>query len=149
MGRHSIDEQAWSAAPPAAVWRLLADVATWSDWGPWEEASLRSEGVPPPSGVGAVRVLRRGRVRSVEEVTAFDPPFALRYELREGGLPVKGYAAEVTLVGEGDGTRIHWRSSFDGKWPLVGYALRPALAKFTRDVARRLADAAARATMEP
>ena len=140
MGRHDVDEQAWSAAPPAAVWALLSDVRTWTDWGPWEEAYAQSE---------RVRVLRRGRVRSVEEVTAFDPPFAMRYRLVSGGLPVTGYEAEVTLVGEGDGTRIRWRSSFDGRWPLVGHLVRWGLARFTRDAARRLADAAARGTMSP
>jgi hypothetical protein len=141
-GRYEVDESAVSSAPPAAVWALLADVTTWSEWGPWDEAAREREGDPPPDGVGARRRVRRGRVVSIEEVTAFEPPFRLGYRLVERGLPVKGYEAEVTLVGEGDGTRIRWRSSFDGRYPLVGAVLRPALARFTRDVAGRVARAA-------
>jgi hypothetical protein len=146
MGRYVIDEEAVSAAPPAAVWALLADATTWSEWGPWDEAGRDRDGAPTPDGVGAVRRFRRGRTTSIEEVTELDAPFKLGYRLLSG-LPVRDYRAEVTLVGEGDGTRIRWRSEFDGRYPLVGALLRPALARFIRDVAGRLATAASRATM--
>ena len=146
MGRYRIDEEIVADAPPAAVWALLADVMTWSTWGPWESTGRNRDGSPTADGVGAVRVLKRGRVTSIEEVSAFEPPFKFGYRLLSG-MPVRDYEAEVTLVGEGDGTRIRWRSEFDGRWPLVGLVLRPALARFLRDVLRRLAAAAARETI--
>jgi hypothetical protein len=142
LGRHHIDAEALSQARPEVVWRLLADVSTWSSWGPWQEATLAREGKPDPDGVGAVRRLRRGPVVTTEEVVGFDPPRRLAYDLRSG-LPLRDYHAEVTLSpADGTGTRIRWQSTFDGAQPGVGAVLRPLLARFVADVARRLAVAA-------
>jgi uncharacterized protein YndB with AHSA1/START domain len=142
MVRQYIDVHADSTATPGRVWELLADVATWAEWGPWQATQLDQPGKPLPHGLGAIRRLRRGRIVTVEEVVGFEPPRRLAYRLLSG-LPLRDYQAEITLTPEpGGGTMIRWRSQFSGAVPLVGALMRPGLSRFIRDVAHRLARAA-------
>jgi hypothetical protein len=148
-GRHRVVATATSTAPIHAVWRRLADASTWSTWGQWDGTSLDREGVPPPDGVGAIRRFVSQRQTTVEEVVAFEPPAEgharLAYELLSG-LPLRDYHSEVTLETVGGGTRIHWVSTFDGAYPVVGSIVRRALQRFIPETARRLAAAAAAPT---
>lgn len=141
MGRHHIEVRAISEASPEMVWRLLADVSTWSVWGPWDETWRARDGAPDPEGVGAIRHLRRGSRVSVEEVVGFEPRRRLAYLLREG-LPLNDYAAEVTLLALDDATMIRWQATFDAANPLVGPFLSPGLSRFLSMVSKRLARAA-------
>lgn len=139
-----VDAHAHSAAGREAVWALVADARGWSRWGDWESAVLEREGDPPPGGLGAVKALKRGRVVSREEVTAFDPPSRFGYRLLSG-LPLRDYEAEITLAdAPGGGTDITWRSQFAPRVPLTGALFRRALQKFTADAAGRLAREAER-----
>lgn len=129
-------------APPAAVWALLADVTTWPDWAPFDEARYLAAGAPDPHGVGAVRLLRAGRLHGRETVERFEPLKRLSYSY-VGSLPVKDYRADVTLSPDGAGTLITWRAHFRMKLPLTGWLLRPLVRKVLKDVASALAGAAA------
>lgn len=141
-GRQVVEVSADSTASPEAVWRLLADVTTWADWAGFHEAAYEREGDPPPHGVGAVRRLRVGRLRSRETVLAFEPPTHLAYDY-EGSLPVRDYRADVTLSErDGGGTRITWHSEFTGQYPLAGPLVRLFLTQALRRIATRLARAA-------
>ena len=148
-GRCRVQTSVVSAAPPEAVWAVLADASSWSTWGQWEETTLDREGVPAPDGVGAIRRFRQGRRTTVEEVVAFEPPASrsgtepgfFAYELRSG-LPLRDYHSEVTLEPVGGGTRIHWVSTFDGAYPGVGKFFEIVLGRFIPGTARRLAAAA-------
>ncbi len=141
MARQVVEVRADSTAPPEAVWRLLADVTTWTGWAGFDEAAYEREGTPPPHGVGAVRRFRSGRLRSKETVLVFDPPRQLSYDYA-GSLPMKGYRADVTLSEHGGGTRITWHSEFSGRLPLSGPLLRAVVGRVLQDVASRLARAA-------
>jgi len=125
------------------VWALLADATTWSDWGDWSSAELLREGTPPPGGVHAVKRMKRFPTVTVEEVTVFEPPHRLGYELRSG-LPLRDYRGEVTLTPADGGTQIRWRNEFDSKIPGTGALFRRGLSKFIADTAKRLAAAAER-----
>lgn len=139
-----VQAHAHSAADREAVWRVVADAEGWSRWGDWQRAELRREGEPPPGGLGAVKALERGRVTSVEEVTAFEPPARFGYRLLSG-LPLRDYEAQITLAGApGGGTDITWRSQFEPKIPLTGGLFRRGLQRFMQDAAERLAREAER-----
>lgn len=150
MGRYSYEVTARSAAPPEAVFALLADGAGWSRWaGPLVRYSAWEAGGPePPGGVGSVRILGTRALHSREEIVEHRAPELLAYEVRSGW-PVKGYHAEVHLEpegagGQGGGTRIVWSGTFDSLVPGTGAVVlaltRPMIAGF----ARRLAAAAGR-----
>jgi hypothetical protein len=133
--------EARSTAPPEAVWRLLADVTTWPTWAGFAEATYEREGDPPPHGVGAVRRLRIGRLRSRETVLAFEPPHRFAYDY-VGTLPYRTYRGDVELSPDGAGTCIAWRCAFTPKTAVLGPPLRLLMRRVLRDVSTRLARAA-------
>jgi uncharacterized protein YndB with AHSA1/START domain len=135
----TIDVQVLAPASPAAVWRLLSDVSTWTSWGPWQAAELTSRGSDGLEGVGAVRTLRYRGMTSVEQVVEVQPEKRLGYTLRRG-LPLRNYRADVRLVPVGRDTAIRWTSQFDGPF---AWFFAPGLARFIRRVAGDLARAAA------
>ncbi len=143
MSRKVVDQSAHSSASPETIWPLVADTTTWSDWGAWSSAELLREGEPPPGGVHSVKRLKaRPATTTVEEVTVFEPPHRLGYELRSG-LPLRAYQAEVTLTpAGGGGTDIRWRSEFEPKIPGTGGLYRAILSRFMADAVNRLAAAA-------
>lgn len=132
----TIDASATSSAPPAAVWRLLADASTWPRWGGWSDVHVEGGG---HQREGAVRVLVRRPFRVRERITGWEPERRMSYELLDG-LRVRGYRATATLepTAEG-GTVIRWRSEYERADPVTALILRTAV----RDTARKLAKAAA------
>jgi hypothetical protein len=148
VARQTIDVRTRSPAGRDAVWRVLADGARWSEWGPWRESTLEREGEPPPDGVGAVRRLLAERrflgrpVLNREEVTVFDVPAEFGYTMLSG-LPLRDYQARVRLSDDGEGTAIHWHVEFDPKLPGTGALFRRGLEDVIADVAERAARAAA------
>ncbi len=145
MGRHTVDVVVDSAAGPETVWRLLADVTTWPAWTRFDEAAYEQPGTPAPHGLGAVRRLRAGRLRSRETVLRFEPPSAFSYDYVDS-LPVRGYRADVTLSARPGGTRIEWHADFEPTVPLTVPLMRLLLGKVLGEVAGGLARAAERAT---
>jgi hypothetical protein len=135
-----VEHTAHSSAPRELVWRELAALGRWHEWGPWVAVDL--EGEP---GVGAVRTLRSDRKRIFarapytlrERVTLWEPGERLGYELLSG-LPVKNYNSMVTLTDSGGGTDIHWASTFDAP-PLMRRVMRDALLRTVYSVSERLA----------
>lgn len=144
MAHTTIEIEHATSAAPEAVWALLADVTTWTDWGEWDAARLQREDATGGPGVGAVRELRLDRTRSVEQVTVFEPPRRLAYALVGGNIPVRDYRGEVTLEpAPGGGTTIRWRSTFKAKVPGTAGMVARKLRPFLQDTARRVGDAAA------
>jgi uncharacterized protein YndB with AHSA1/START domain len=125
-------------APRAEVWKRLADLQNWHSWGPWTKTEIDGE----------VRTMVSERKRMSgkpyvmkERVTALVPQERLEYDLLSG-LPVRNYHGTVTLTDtNGGGTDIHWSSTFDPPWPLLGGLWRGAMLKVVRDVAEALARA--------
>ncbi|HEX4489658.1 MAG TPA: SRPBCC family protein [Acidimicrobiia bacterium] len=136
-----IDATLTTTADPAAVWKLLGDIGTWTTWGRWTLAELEREGKLDPAGVGAIRRFRYLGRETREEVVGFDAPTRFAYELMSG-LPLRNYHAEVTVVPDGAGARLDWHSVFDAT-PRARL-VQPYLAWFVRDTAKRLLRAAER-----
>jgi uncharacterized protein YndB with AHSA1/START domain len=145
VSHHEFDVERRTTAPPEAVWRWLADAASWKDWTALTDTYLEREGRPVSDGVGAIRHFGRAGGSSREEVVVFDPPRHLAYVLLRG-LPIANYRADVYLEPVGTGTRIHWHGTFDTAYPGTGTAMKGFLRLFLRDTARRLAARAERGT---
>jgi hypothetical protein len=144
MGRYVINASARSNAPTQAIWDVVADVATWQNWGPYSKTYLESEGTPTPDGVGAIRAYAVGPVTSREQVTIYEPPHRLGYHILSG-FPVKDYNALVTLEPvEGGRTDVHWRAEFDGKPRGTGWFMRIAMVPYLSYLARKTGKVASR-----
>lgn len=126
------------AAPPDAVFALLADPEGWPAWSGHDRGEVVSAGPGDPSGLGSVRAFTVGRYRSVEEVVAFERPGHFAYVLRSG-LPVRGYRADVRLeAAPGGATSITWHSEFRPLVPGTGPFLRRRLQGFIEGAIRGL-----------
>jgi hypothetical protein len=148
MGEQVIEGRARSAAPPEAVYALLADVTTWSRWGIWTVAEVERPDPSGGGGVGAVRLLRSrsfGRtIDSRERVVELEPGQAYGYALLSG-LPLRGYRSRVELTPDGAGTAIRWSSRFERATPGLTWLYRRVLSRVIGDAATRLAQYAERA----
>lgn len=140
MSVQAIDFTRSTAAAPDAVWRLLADSATWPRWTPIEHYTpVQPAGA---DGTGEVRVFKTGRVTVREQIVESRPLERLSYVLLDG-LAVRDYRANIDLTASQDGgTRIRWHTAFRAKAPGTGWLYRRALHRATERFIDGLADAA-------
>ena len=145
MARQRIEHRATTTADPATVYALLRDGATWPDWSPIDSVELEHEGAGEREGVGAVRLLRSGRVTGRDTIVELVENRRFSYT-NASSLPVKNYRGDVDLEPlAGGGTAITWVSEFDPKFPGTGALVRRGLEGFIAKVADGLA---ARATAD-
>jgi uncharacterized protein YndB with AHSA1/START domain len=81
----SISRSRTIAAPPPAVWDLLADFGALSSWAANVDHSCLLEHGAEGAGVGTSRRVQVGRDALVERITEFTAPTALAYNIE--GLP--------------------------------------------------------------
>jgi uncharacterized protein YndB with AHSA1/START domain len=142
MRHHTIDVDATSSAPPEVVFHLLTDGTTWPTWSSIDSFELERGGDPPPEGVGAIRVFRRGRTTGRDEIREVAPHRRFVYASLSG-VPVRDYVGEIDLDARDGGTHIHWHASYRPKLPGTGWMLDRALRQFLQDCADGLAAYAA------
>jgi hypothetical protein len=143
MGRQRIEHTATTTADPPAVYALLREGATWPSWSPIESVELEREGDGEPEGVGAVRVLRNGKVTGRDTIVELVPDRRFAYT-HSSSIPVKDYRGQVDLEPNGNGTSIRWVSTFAPKVPGTGPLLRRGLEKFIAEMTNGLAQGAAK-----
>ena len=140
--RREIDVTSTTPAGAETVFALLADGSTWPNWAPVDSFELERAGDPPPEGVGAIRVFKRGRVTGRDEIVELVPGRRLGY-VSISGLAIKDYRATVDLdeIGDStsDGTAVHWRASFFPKIPGTGPILQRGIGRFLQQCADGLA----------
>jgi hypothetical protein len=133
MKFQTVQVVALTADPPAVVFELIADPATWPTWSHFDSGELERPGDTTPFGLGAIRRMRAGRTTGREQVVRYDEPTHYSYALLEG-LPVRDYRGDVTLEPVDGGTRITWRSTFRPKLPLTGWVWRRGFEKFLHQI---------------
>lgn len=141
-GRREVRAEAWIAAPPADVWRLLADHEGMPRWLPVREVVRRRPGAPDPDGLGAVRTVKSGGLAFDEEIVEWKPAERLGYRLT-GGAPLRDHRGVVRLAAEDGGTCVVWSVGFrpwiPGTGWLVERQVRSLLEGGLRGLARALA----------
>lgn len=135
-----IDIRTTAAASVEQVWRLLDDSSTWPSWTPIDSFVLIRPG--DGDGPGEIREFVTGRYTVREEIVERRRGSRLSYVLLSG-LPLRDYRADIDLTPRGDGTHIHWHTSFESKVPGMGGLYRRGLAKVTRRFVDGLAEHAA------
>jgi uncharacterized protein YndB with AHSA1/START domain len=135
--RINIDVGAHTRATPDVVFALLVDGGTWPDWSPIEDFELE-QASDPRTGVGEVRIFRKGRMIGRDQVVELVPKRRLAY-VSLSGPPVRDYRAEIELQAVERGTAIRWRASFFPRFPLTGRLLERGLRSFLDECVRGLA----------
>ena len=126
-------------AAPERVFALLTDhVAFGRALG--EDIRLEREGVPPPNGLGAVRVIRARGLTIREEVVGWEAARAMDYRVVSGA-PFQDHLGEIRFVPDGAGTRVDYRIRFEWPWYLGGGVVGGLLA---RTLERQIAGGIAR-----
>src|SRR3954451_22226816 len=138
MGRQRIEHTATTIADPATVYALLREGATWPSWSPIDSVELEREGDAEPEGVGAVRILRSGKVTGRDTIAELVPDRRFAYT-HASSLPVKDYRGEIDLQPTASGTSIRWVSTFEPKIPGTGKILKRGLGRFIADMTNGLA----------
>lgn len=108
-------------APAAKVFERYSDFPSWTRWARLGEVSLQRPG--DGCGVGAVRVIRNGPSRVVEEVTASEPPSSLTYRLISG-FPLRNHVGRVAFTPQESTTTVRWQCEFDPPLPGLGPLLK-------------------------
>jgi len=129
MGRQRIEHTAVATADPATVYALLRDGASWPAWAPIDSLELERPGDEEPEGLGAVRLLRGGRVTGHDTIVELVPDRRFSYT-HVSNLPVRDYRGDIDLEPVAGGTRIRWVSQFEPKYPGTGALLRRGLDGF-------------------
>ncbi|MBN1529407.1 MAG: SRPBCC family protein [Thermoleophilaceae bacterium] len=128
--RRSIRVERRLAAPPGAVFEIVADHGRYDRFDGIRRSELAREGDADRNGLGAVRWVWLGPLRFEEEVTAFEPPRRLDYLIRSvRTLPFRHEGGSILLEPEGGGTRAVWTSSFEIPVPLLGRAMDAIFAR--------------------
>jgi len=139
MKRQRIEHTAVTSADPATVYALLREGATWPEWGPIDSVELETPAPGDPEGVGAVRVLRSGRVTGRDTIAELVPDRRFSYT-HASNLPVRNYRGDIDLTPVDGGTEIRWVSAFDPKYPGTGWLVRRALDGFIGKLTTGLAE---------
>lgn len=141
-GRREVRVTARIEAPPAAVWRLLADHEGMPRWLPVREVVRRRAGAPDPDGLGAVRTVKSGGLVFDEEIVDWKPGERLEYRVTAGA-PLREHRGVVRLAAEGAATRLVWTVGFrplvPGTGRLVERQVRALLEAGVQGLARVLA----------
>ncbi len=94
------------AAPPQAIWDVLADFGSVSSWADNVDHSCVLRHGPDGRTLGTTRRVQVGSNTLVEHITEFDPPATLAYDIT--GLParLRKVANRWTLRPSGDATQV-------------------------------------------
>ena len=126
------------AAPPEAIFDLLADHANYDRFRPIQASRLLREGNPPPNGLGAVREIKVRPLTFEEEITAYERPTRLDYLIVKLNVPFEHHGGSIRLGPAGEATHVDWRSSYSVPTPVVGgpeeLVWKPLLARGFRRV---------------
>ena len=132
------------AAPPSAVWAVLADFESIAEWAPIvDHSSMMTD---ETGGVGAARRVQAGRVAVVERVVAWEPELLLAYSL-EGLPPIVGRVTNTWLMrpvdSEGDTTRVTLITEIDPAPGLLGKVVALAASRRLAQASRAMLTAIA------
>jgi Polyketide cyclase / dehydrase and lipid transport len=108
----------------AEVFALISDHEKFLSGVAETTATIVKAGASERNGLGCIREVRVGeRIRYVEEITLWQPPYAFEYLISEASMLIRHHGSRLDLVAHEDSTEITWTSRFDIPVPVIGWAL--------------------------
>lgn len=127
-------------AAAEVVWEVVSDHGGMVRWLPFKMSLLEVHGQGHPHGVGAIRSLTSVRGTIVERITAFDGvQHRLGYELIEG-LPLRRYAAQVSVTPLGTGCILNTEMTVRSRIPGIAALFGLLMTRLTTIGAARFAE---------
>lgn len=107
-------------APIEKVFDMISDHANYKDFPGVKDSELVKKGKPHKNGVGAVREIDTGAVWFQEQITAYERPTRLDYQIVKSRPPIEHKGGSVKLEATADGTAVNWTTTLRIKIPLIG-----------------------------
>jgi uncharacterized protein YndB with AHSA1/START domain len=112
MNKLRVEAHGSAAASPEVVWPLVANAASYAEWGVWNGSGDRDLAGKASGDAGTTRWMRYHNTTTVEQVLEVVPGRRMLYTV-VSGIPVHNHRAEVTLTPTGAGTDIRWTAEWD------------------------------------
>ena len=132
-GIHTLTVKRLINAPASAIFSVLADHAGYAQFPGIDRVEILRAGRDDRNDIGLQRRITVGRLKFLEEITVFEPPYQLGYRIVRSTLPMKHEQATIELHETSAGTQVVWSSRFSVPLPLVGGLLAGLL---EREVAK-------------
>ena len=134
-------------APIEKVFDLISDHANYKDFPGVKDSELIKKGKPHKNGVGAVREIDTGSAWFQEEITVYERPVRLDYQIVKARPAIEHKGGSVRLEATSEGTKVVWTTTLRIKIPVIGGLLTrvaaPQLGKaiggMLKDIEKRLA----------
>lgn len=110
-------------APIERVFDALTDHESYATYPGVKSARLLRGGRDERNGAGALREVRAMGARFVEEITAFERPTRMDYQIVESSLPIRHRGGTMRLARRGEGTEVIWTSHVEPKLGVLGKVL--------------------------
>ena len=131
------------AAQPEAVFDVLADHGSYDRMRTISTSQLTRDG-EVHNGTGTVRLLTKGPIRFEEEITTFERPNRLGYQILTTNIPLRHDGGLIQLEATPTGTRVLWTSTFHSTVPLLAGPTGALMATSLRRGFRRMLEDAER-----
>ena len=130
----SVILKAYVHAPAEKIWDILGVHENYTLLKDVVYAKLLREGENERNGVGAIREVHVQSTKFIEEITVYEPPRRVDYLVTKCNHPMKHHGGRVDLIPRGDGTEIHWVTSFSVPIPLIGRMFAKIYRMVVRDI---------------
>lgn len=122
-------------SPIERVWEVISNHEGYPEmFEAVNSCTLLKEGEDDRNGVGAVRDITVKNIRGIEDIITFEPPRRLDYRMKKPKLPIEHELGRMDLIPRGEGTELHWVTTFNVKLPLIGGLLERLLRMYIQDV---------------
>jgi uncharacterized protein YndB with AHSA1/START domain len=137
-------------APIEKVFDIIADHENYKSFPGIKASKLVREGRTEKNGLGAIREIDAGKAWFQEEITHFERPRRLDYQIVKSRPPLEHKGGSVRLEPTSEGCAVTWTTTVGVKIPLIGALLdrlmvpqlERGLAGTLKSIERRLAPVA-------
>jgi hypothetical protein len=107
-------------APIERVFDAVSDHEQFFTGGRIEYCRVLQAGREERNGLGCLREVKALSVRYVEEITVFERPRRLAYQIHECSRPLRHEGSQLDFISRGQGTEVTWTARFEVPLFLVG-----------------------------
>jgi len=106
------------------VFDIFSDYEGYKRFASVKNAKIMEPGETERNGRGALRHVDLGMIKFDERITCFERPYRLDYKIvKSSPIPIRHKGGTITLIEEGDATKVVWVSRGTIAIPIIGSLL--------------------------